>query len=115
MLAAALANRIGLHRWSLQHPEVRDERIEGPWIIVGLPRTGTSLLSMLASSTTRRWTLLIAFLAAFWLLDDRMRNVLPWHAYLIALYTVGLLHFVYDAVIWKVRRPAVATGFGIEK
>jgi hypothetical protein len=47
MLAAALANRIGLHRWSLLHPEVRDERIEGPWIIVGLPRTGTSLLSML--------------------------------------------------------------------
>jgi hypothetical protein len=75
----------------------------------------TSLLSKLASSTTRRWTLLIAFLAAFWLLDNQMRNVLPWHAYLIALYTVGLLHFVYDAIIWKVRRPAVATGFGIKK
>jgi hypothetical protein len=43
-----------------------------------------------------------------------MRDVLPWHAYLIALYTVGLLHFVYDAVIWKVRRPAVAAGFGIK-
>jgi hypothetical protein len=73
----------------------------------------TSLLSLLAGGTLRRWTLLVAFLVAFWLFDDRMRDVLPWHAYLIALYTVGLLHFVYDAVIWKVRRPAVATGFGI--
>jgi hypothetical protein len=47
MLAGALANRIELHRWSQQHPEVRDERIESPWIIVGLPRTGTSVLSQL--------------------------------------------------------------------
>ena len=47
MLAAALANRIELHRWSLDHPEVRQERITAPWVIVGLPRTGTSVLSML--------------------------------------------------------------------
>ncbi|MGP0031148.1 MAG: sulfotransferase family protein [Acidimicrobiales bacterium] len=47
MLAAALANRIALHGWSQSHPEVRDERIEGPWVIVGLPRTGTSVLSEL--------------------------------------------------------------------
>ena len=36
-----------LHRWSLDHPEVKDEQIVSPWIIVGLPRTGTSVLSML--------------------------------------------------------------------
>ena len=30
MLASALANRIALHRWSMEHPEVRDERIEQP-------------------------------------------------------------------------------------
>ena len=47
MLASTLSNRIQLHRWSLDHPEVKDERIVSPWIIVGLPRTGTSLLSML--------------------------------------------------------------------
>jgi sulfotransferase family protein len=47
MLSTALANRIALHRWSVEHPEVREERIESPWIIVGLPRTGTSLLSIL--------------------------------------------------------------------
>jgi Sulfotransferase family len=47
MLASSLSNRIQLHRWSLDHPAVKDERIAGPWIIVGLPRTGTSVLSML--------------------------------------------------------------------
>jgi hypothetical protein len=47
LLASALANRIELHRWATDHPEVRRERIESPWIIVGLPRTGTSVLSML--------------------------------------------------------------------
>jgi len=47
MLAAALTNRIELHRWSLDHPAVAKETIDSPWIIVGLPRTGTSLLSML--------------------------------------------------------------------
>jgi hypothetical protein len=47
MLASTLSNRIALHRWALDHPEVGDERIERPWIIVGLPRTGTSVLSNL--------------------------------------------------------------------
>ena len=31
----------------MEHPEVHHERIDSPWIIVGLPRTGTSVLSML--------------------------------------------------------------------
>ena len=47
MLANALANRIALQAWAKAHPEVRQGRIERPWIIVGLPRTGTSLLSIL--------------------------------------------------------------------
>ena len=47
MLSAALTNRLELQRWAVEHPEVREERIEGPWVIVGLPRTGTSVLSML--------------------------------------------------------------------
>lgn len=47
MLTGALANRIQLHRWAEEHPEVHHERIEAPWIIVGLPRTGTTLLSIL--------------------------------------------------------------------
>jgi hypothetical protein len=47
MLAAALTNRIELQKWAVDHPEVRHERIQSPWVIVGLPRTGTSVLSML--------------------------------------------------------------------
>jgi Sulfotransferase family len=47
MTASALANRIALHYWSVDHPEVHAERIDSPWVIVGLPRTGTSVLSML--------------------------------------------------------------------
>jgi hypothetical protein len=47
MLSTALANRIRLQQWAVEHPEVRDEQIEAPWVIVGLPRTGTSILSIL--------------------------------------------------------------------
>ena len=47
MVSAALVNRIELHRWTLDHPAAAAERIDSPWIIVGLPRTGTSLLSNL--------------------------------------------------------------------
>ncbi len=47
MLSAALANRIELHRWAQDRPAIRDQSIDGPWIIVGLPRTGTSVLSNL--------------------------------------------------------------------
>ena len=47
MLSSSLSNRIQLHRWSVEHPEVRQESIKDPWVIVGLPRTGTSLLSIL--------------------------------------------------------------------
>jgi hypothetical protein len=47
MLAAALANRISLHGWSLDHPAVMAQQVVSPWVIVGLPRTGTSVLSML--------------------------------------------------------------------
>ncbi|MBL7487215.1 sulfotransferase [Frankia sp. AgB1.9] len=60
MLANALVNRIALHAWTTAHPEIRSEQIESPWIIVGLPRTGTSLLSILLgldplSRPLRQW------------------------------------------------------------
>lgn len=47
MLVNSLATRGELHRFAGEHPELRQERIERPWVIVGLPRTGTSLLSIL--------------------------------------------------------------------
>jgi hypothetical protein len=62
MLQSALTNRIELHRWSTSHPAAADERITGPWVIVGLPRTGTSLLSNLLG------------------LDPMNRNLLQWEA-----------------------------------
>lgn len=47
LLVQALENRLRLLEWAKRHPEVREQKIERPWIIIGLPRTGTSLLSIL--------------------------------------------------------------------
>jgi hypothetical protein len=47
MLVESLRNRFELAAYAGAHPEVREERIRAPWVIVGLPRTGTSLLSIL--------------------------------------------------------------------
>jgi hypothetical protein len=62
MLQRALANRLALQRWASGHPEVRAETIAGPWVIVGLPRTGTSILDLLLG------------------LDPRARPLLQWEA-----------------------------------
>ena len=62
MLQRALANRLALQRWAAGHPEVRAETIAGPWVIVGLPRTGTSILDMLLG------------------LDPQARPLLQWEA-----------------------------------
>jgi hypothetical protein len=35
------------------------------------------------------------------------------NAFNVVLYTVGALHFLYDSVIWKLRKPAVAADFAI--
>lgn len=47
LLVGALENRLRVRDWAKRHPEVREQRIERPWVILGLPRTGTSLLSIL--------------------------------------------------------------------
>ena len=47
MLVTTLARRIELEVWTREHPEAAEERILRPWIIIGLPRTGTTLLSQL--------------------------------------------------------------------
>jgi hypothetical protein len=47
LITSALENRLRLIDWAARHPEVRDERIEQPWVVIGLPRTGTTLLSLL--------------------------------------------------------------------
>lgn len=47
LVISSLVERLRVLDWAKQHPEVRDEKIEKPWIILGLPRTGTTLLSFL--------------------------------------------------------------------
>ncbi len=42
-----------------------------------------------------------------------LRWNLPSTLYTTVLLTAGGLHFLYDGVIWKLRRPAVARGFAI--
>jgi len=57
-LVESLTNRIRLASWARNHPEVRDEVISQPWVILGLPRTGTSLLSILLGLDPESRTLL---------------------------------------------------------
>lgn len=47
MIVESLATRIRLQEWTRAHPESAAQEIVRPWIILGLPRTGTSLLSIL--------------------------------------------------------------------
>lgn len=47
LLVGALVNRLRLIDWAKRHPEVREENVESPWVILGMPRTGTTLLSRL--------------------------------------------------------------------
>jgi len=47
LITSVLETRLRLVDWVARHPEVREERIEQPWVVIGLPRTGTTLLSFL--------------------------------------------------------------------
>ena len=44
LLVGLLATRLRLAQLLREHPEIRDERIEAPIVILGLPRTGTTHL-----------------------------------------------------------------------
>ena len=46
-ITTQLVTRIRLQEWMKSHPEAEREEIRRPWVILGLPRTGTSILSML--------------------------------------------------------------------
>lgn len=47
MLVGSLVNRLKVESWYERHPEIADQEITAPLIIVGLPRTGSTLLSNL--------------------------------------------------------------------
>ncbi len=47
MVVGSLSNRLRVFDWIATHPEVRDERIEAPIVVIGMFRAGTTLLSRL--------------------------------------------------------------------
>ena len=61
-LVRNLATRLRVVDWAKRHPEVREEKIVRPWVVLGLPRTGTTLLSFLLD------------------LDPLNRSLLSWEA-----------------------------------
>jgi hypothetical protein len=54
----ALWNRLRVVEYVKQHPEVLDEHVERPLVVLGLPRTGTSLASYLLDQDRMRRSLL---------------------------------------------------------
>jgi Sulfotransferase family len=54
----ALANRLRVHDYITQHPEVRGEEVERPLFILGMPRTGTTVASYLLDQDPARRSLL---------------------------------------------------------
>jgi len=61
-LVNVLATRLRVIDWVARHPDVREERIARPTVVLGLPRTGTTLLSFLLD------------------LDPESRSLLSWEA-----------------------------------
>ena len=54
----SLTNRLRIEHWFSRHPEIGDERIEAPWVVVGMMRSGTTLVQRLLASDPRHATTL---------------------------------------------------------
>lgn len=54
----ALANRLRVSAYVAAHPEVREEKVEKPLFIIGMPRTGTTVASYLLDQDPARRALL---------------------------------------------------------
>jgi hypothetical protein len=59
-LLGILVTRLRAREWFRRHPEILEERIRAPIVILGLTRTGTTLLQRLISSDSRFYS------AAYW-------------------------------------------------
>jgi hypothetical protein len=59
-LVAQLVNRLRVEDYFTRHPEIADEKVAAPLVIVGLPRTGTTKLHRLLSRDPRFYWM------AFW-------------------------------------------------
>ena len=53
-ITGMLTNRLRVLAWRRDHPEVAGERVEAPLVVIGLPRTGTTLLSALLGCDPHR-------------------------------------------------------------
>jgi hypothetical protein len=49
-VVGVLVNRLRTEDWIARHPEILEQRIEEPVVIVGLPRTGTTMLHRMIAS-----------------------------------------------------------------
>ncbi|MFZ0833046.1 MAG: sulfotransferase [Mycobacterium sp.] len=54
----ALSRRLQVHDYVLNHPEVLDEKIDRPLVTLGMPRTGTTVISYLLDQDPARRSLL---------------------------------------------------------
>lgn len=54
----ALSNRLRVHDYVQQHPEVLDEEVKRPLFVLGMPRTGTTVVSFLLDQDPNRRSLL---------------------------------------------------------
>jgi hypothetical protein len=59
MLVGSLSNRLRVFDWISRHPEVRDERVDAPIVVIGMFRAGTTLLSRLFDQDPRNRALLM--------------------------------------------------------
>lgn len=57
-LVGHLANRLRIEDYFGRHPEIAQEQVGAPLVIVGLPRTGTTKLQRLLSRDRRFWSML---------------------------------------------------------
>jgi hypothetical protein len=76
----------------------------------GRQRDGSSLLGRAAFRPLGRFACFAVVVGLAVLAHARLAG----QVYNIVLYTVGVLHFLFDGFIWKLRKPAVAADFAIE-
>jgi len=81
-LLAQLVNRLVIQDYCRRHPEILEERIDDPLVIVGLPRTGTTLLQRMLSTDQRFHS------AAWW--ETRYPAPLPAEDVRDASHRIGL-------------------------